>query len=54
MSKVIGKRYVDRQMGMQPIIPVTVPVKKIKGAARQRNVVTLSVDELYRLFKPYS
>ena len=32
-------------MGVQPILSVTVSVKKIKGAARQRNVVTLGVDE---------
>ena len=32
-------------MGMQPILPVTVSVKKIKGAARQRNIVTVGVDE---------
>ena len=32
-------------MGMQSILPVTVSVKKIKGAARQRNVVTVGVDE---------
>ena len=32
-------------MGMQPILPVIVSVKKIKGAARQRYVVTLGVDE---------
>ena len=25
------------KMGMQPILPITVPVKKIKGAARQCN-----------------
>ena len=30
-------------MGMQPVLPVTVPVKKIKGAARQRYVVTLAL-----------
>ena len=35
----------DKQMGMQPILPVTVSVKKIKSAARQRNVVTVGVDE---------
>ena len=35
----------DRQMSMQPILPVTVSVKKIKDAARQRNVVTAGVDE---------
>ena len=32
-------------MGVQPILSVTVSVKKMKGAARQRNVVTLGVDE---------
>ena len=31
-------------MGMQPILPVTVPIKKIKGATRQRYVVTLGVN----------
>ena len=32
-------------MGMQPILPVTVPVKKDhKAAARQRYVVTLDVN----------
>ena len=35
----------DRQMGMQPILPITVSVKKIKVAARQHNVVTVGVDE---------
>ena len=30
-----NKRYVDRQNGMQPILPIIVPLKKIKGAARQ-------------------
>ena len=30
-------------MGMQPILLITVSVKKIKGAARQRYVVTLDV-----------
>ena len=29
---------------MHPILPITVPVKKIKGAARQCYVVTLSVN----------
>ena len=29
---------------MQPILTVTVSVKKIKGAARQRNVVTVGVN----------
>ena len=29
----------------KPILPVTVSVKKIKGAARQRKVVTVGVDE---------
>ena len=33
-------------MGMQSILPITVSVKKIKGASRQRSVVTLGVDEL--------
>ena len=32
-------------MGMQPILPITVSVKKIKDAARQRNIVTTGVDE---------
>ena len=32
-------------MGMQPILLVTVSVKKIKGAAHQRNILTVSVDE---------
>ena len=32
-------------MGLQPILPVRVSIKKIKGATRQRNVVTLGVDE---------
>ena len=32
-------------MGMQPILNAIMPVKKIKGAARQRNVVTVGVDE---------
>ena len=32
-------------MDTQPILPVTVSVKNIKGAARQRNVVTLGVNE---------
>ena len=32
-------------MVMQPILRVTVFIKKIKGAARQRNVVTVGVDE---------
>ena len=31
-------------MGMQPILPITVPVRKIKGVTRQRNVVTLGVN----------
>ena len=39
------KCYGDRQMGMQPILPVTGSVNKIKGVARQRNIVTLGVDE---------
>ena len=30
---------------MQPILNVIMPVKKIKGAARQRNIVTVDVDE---------
>ena len=33
-------------VGMQPILPVTVPVKKIKGAAHQRYIVMLSVNRL--------
>ena len=41
--------YDDRQMAMQPILPVTVPVKKIKGAARQRYVVTFGVNRLLKL-----
>ena len=32
-------------MDMQPILNVIVSVKKIKGAARQRNIVTVGVDE---------
>ena len=36
--------YVDGQINMQPNLPVTVPVKKIKGATRQHNVVTLGVN----------
>ena len=32
-------------MGMQPILPVTVSIKKIKGSSRQRNVVTVGVHE---------
>ena len=38
------KRYVNGQMGMQPILPITVLVKKIKGGTRQRYVVTLGVN----------
>ena len=30
--------YVDGQMGMEPILPVSVPVKKIKRAARQHYI----------------
>ena len=45
-------------MGMQPILPITVPVIKIKGATRQHNVdgdvdvtVTLGVNraDYYKL-----
>ena len=39
----VKRCYVDWQMGMQPILSAIVPVKKIKGAARQSNVVTLGV-----------
>ena len=38
------KCYVDGQKDMQPLLPITVPVKKIKGADRQCNVVTLGVN----------
>ena len=31
-------------MSTQPILPVTVNVKMIKGVAHQRNVVTLDVN----------
>ena len=30
-----NKRHIDRQMGLQPVLPVTVPIKKIEGAHRQ-------------------
>ena len=39
---------------MQPILPVTVSVKKIKGAACQRNVVTVGVDEPHQQTPPPS
>ena len=39
------KRFVEGKMGMRPIPAVTVPIKKIKGSASQRNVVTVGVDE---------
>ena len=32
-------------MGVRPILPATVPVKKIKGATRQHNVGMLGVNE---------
>ena len=35
---------------MQPILPATVPVKKIKGAARQSNVGTIGVNRPYGVF----
>ena len=39
-------------MCVQPILPATVPVKKIKGAGRQRYVVTLGVKgPLVRIVK---
>ena len=34
---------------MRPILAVTVPIKKIKGSASQRNVVTVGVDEPLKL-----
>ena len=40
------KRYVDGQTGMQPIVSVPVPVKKIKGAACQcKGVIILAESE---------
>ena len=36
-------------MGMQPILPVTVPVKKIKGAPCQRYIVMFGVKRIETL-----
>ena len=49
----VKKRYVDGQMGMQPILPVTVPVKKIKGADRQHYIDGDVNTQCEQTFKPW-